>query len=477
MNKVNSVLQQVMDTICEYGMIDKGDRILAAVSGGADSVCMLHVLNTLKKTMGFDIYCAHLNHCLRGDAADNDEKFVIELCESLDIPVFTKLVDVAALAAEKKLTTEEAGRLARYDFFKELSQKYKICKTATAHNSDDNAETVLMRIIRGTGTDGLKGISYIREDGVIRPLLDISRADIEAYCRGNNLSFCTDSTNSDNDYTRNKIRNELLPFIEQNFNPNIKESLCRLARNASEDADFLNSYAERLYARLCNPLPGEKPVTLHIESLRMVDKSIAARVLKIAADGAKPGIRLEKKHIYGLFELMTKQTGASINLPDGLDASVQYGWLSFADKNSAVDVVEEADGFFTEIAPLQTVLVEALGKHISLRIENAKEYKCKVNETAISYDLVDGQMLFLRNRRSGDRIVWFPDGKTKKIKNILIDAKIPKQDRDRIPLLCTGTEVLAIVGSRVSEKYKVTNETERALVIEYGNIEQTQGVN
>lgn len=471
MNKVNSVLQEVMDTICEHGMIDKGDRILAAVSGGADSVCMLHALNTLKKTMGFDIYCAHLNHCLRGDAADSDERFVVDLCEGLDIPVFTKSVDVAALAKEKKLTTEEAGRYARYDFFDELSQKYKITKTATAHNSDDNAETVLMRIIRGTGTDGLKGIAYTREDGIIRPLLNISRADIEEYCQENNLSFCTDATNKDNEYTRNRIRNELLPFIEQNFNTNIKEGLCRLAANATEDADFLNSYAGRMYRRLSNPLPGGKPVTLHIESLKMVDKCIVSRVLKIAADEVKNGIRLEKKHIEGLFDLMTKQTGATLDLPQGLEASVRYGWISFIDKTAAPEVVKGQDGFFTGIAPAQTVFVEALGKNISLRIENAKEYKCKVNETAISYDLIEGKMLFLRNRRSGDRIVWFPDGKTKKIKNILIDGKIPQKDRDKIPLLCTGDEVLAIVGSRVSEKYKVTKETERALVIEYGNIE------
>ena len=167
---------------------------------------------------------------------------------------------------------------------------------------------------------------------------------------------------------------------------------------------------------------------------------------------------------------MTKQTGAALDLPQGIEASVQYGWISFIDKTAAPEVVSGQDDFFTDIAPLQTVFVEALGKNISLRIENAKEYKCRINETAVSYDLIEGQMLFLRNRRSGDRIVWFPDGKTKKIKNILIDEKIPQKDRDKIPLLCTGNEVLAIVGSRVSEKYKVTKETERALVIEYGNI-------
>ena len=194
MNSEKSVFQMVSATIFEKKMINKGDRILAAVSGGADSVCMLHVLNRLKSIIGFDVYCAHLNHNLRGEAADADEKFVIELCGRLGIPVFTKSVDVESLAKEKKMPLEEAGRFARYEFFDELSQRYRITKTATAHNKNDNAETVLMRILRGTGIDGLGGISYEREDGIIRPLLDVSRVEIEEYCKENKLDFCTDAT-------------------------------------------------------------------------------------------------------------------------------------------------------------------------------------------------------------------------------------------------------------------------------------------
>ena len=471
MNNVNSIVQTVMTTVFEHNMIKKGDRILAAVSGGADSVCMLHILNRLKDSLGFSIYCAHLNHGLRGEAADKDEKFVIELCGRLNIPVFTKTVDVEALADDKKLSTEEAGRMARYEFFGELSKKFRIDKIATAHNKNDNAETVLMRIMRGTGIDGLKGISYVREDGVIRPILDVSRADIESYCSKNNFDFCVDATNFENDYTRNKIRNQLIPYLEENLNPNSVDSLCRLAENAREDAEFLEGYARRLYSRLSNPLPGAENVTLHIESLSMVDKAIIARVIRIAAEEEKPELRLEKKHIDGVIALMTKNTGASIDLPEGLTVSVQYGWLLFKDKNAVKKVKDEKDGFFTEISPLKTVFVESLGRGVTLKIEDAKTYRCQENEIAISYDLIEGEMLFLRSRRSGDRIVWFSDGRTKKIKNILIDYKIPKSDRERIPLLCTGSEVLAIVGSRVSEKYKITNETERALVIQYGDKE------
>lgn len=466
MNSEKSVFQVVSETIFEKKMINKGDRILAAVSGGADSVCMLHVLNRLKSIIGFDIYCAHLNHNLRGEAADADEKFVIELCGRLGIPVFTKSVDVEALAKEKKMTLEEAGRFARYEFFDELSQRYRITKTATAHNKNDNAETVLMRILRGTGIDGLGGISYEREDSVIRPLLDVSRFEIEVYCKENNLDFCTDATNSDNDYTRNKIRNKLIPYLEEEFNNKVMDSLCRLADNAKEDSEFLNSYARRLYDRLKSPLPQGNPIALHIESLCMADKAIIARVIRIAADEAQKGVHLEKKHIDDIFDLLKKETGAELSLPDGLKARIQYGWLAFETDCAEKTVVAEGDAFFTELSVPEKVFVDLLGRTISFRVET-KDYKCKVNEVGLSYDLISGSKLFLRSRRSGDKMVYFADGRTKKIKNILIDAKVPRQDRERIPLLCTGSEVLAIVGGRVSEKYKVTKETERILVVEY----------
>lgn len=466
MNSEKSIFQVVSATVFEHNMINKGDKILAAVSGGADSVCMLHVLNRLKDIIGFDIYCAHLNHNLRGDAADADERFVIEFCGKLEIPVFTKSVDVESLAKEKKMTLEEAGRFARYEFFDELSQKYRITKTATAHNKNDNAETVLMRILRGTGIDGLGGISYEREDGVIRPLLDVSRFEIEEYCKENKLDFCTDATNSDNDYTRNKIRNKLIPYLEDEFNNKVMDSLCRLADNAKEDAEFLNSYARRLYDRLKSPLPHGKPTALHIESLCMADKAIIARVIRIAADEAQRGVHLEKKHIDDIFDLLKKGTGAELSLPNGLKARIQYGWISFETDCSEKTITAEGDAFFAEISVPEKVFVDLLGRNISFRVETTG-YKCKVNEIGLNYDLISDSKLFLRSRRNGDRMVFFADGKAKKIKNILIDAKVPRQDRDRIPLLCTGSEVLAIVGGRVSVKYKVTKDTERILVVEY----------
>ena len=289
-----SIKTLVLQTIFKHNMLNRGDKVLAAVSGGADSVCMLHILNSLKNDLDIELYCAHINHGLRGDAADSDELFVKSLCRSLDIPFFSKTIDVAKMAEENKLTVEEAGRIARYSFFDELKMQYGLSKIATAHNKNDNAETVLMRIIRGTGVDGLCGIAYVRGDGVIRPILDVSRKEIEEYCTDNSLDFCTDATNADNDYTRNKIRNQLIPYLEREFNSNIIDAMTRLAENACEDSLFINGYAKRLFDRLGSPIKRGMPNALHIPSLKMVEKSIATRILRLASDKSSKNTKLSE---------------------------------------------------------------------------------------------------------------------------------------------------------------------------------------
>ncbi len=462
------VVDTVCGTISAHGMIKKGDRVLAAVSGGADSVCMLHILRRLSEELGFTLFCAHLNHGLRGAAADSDEKYVEKLCAGLGVNLYTRRADVAGRAVRDKLTVEEAGRAERYEFFDELRKKHKITLTATAHNKNDNAETVLMRIMRGTGTDGLSAVQYKRDDGVIRPLLDVSRKEIEGYCEANGLEYCTDATNSDNLYTRNKIRNELIPYIEREFGCDMINSLAKLAENAGGDARFINGYAERVYKRLSSPLPSGKPNVLHIESLCVLERPIAVRVVKIAAGRAKPGLRLEKKHIDDILALCGRDTGAAVDLPRGLRAEVRYGWIEFFEQGTEVERIrDEGGGFLREVSVGSVYYIEEIDKNIGLRIEG-KGYSLKINESGADMDKLENEKLFIRGRRKGDRIVFFPDGRTKKIKNVFIDAKIPKADREKIPLLCTKDEVVAIIGGRVGEKYKVNKDTERILVIEYG---------
>ncbi len=466
------VWEKIKDTIKEYDMIKKGDKVLVALSGGADSICLTHALKALSLDMEFSVYAAHLNHGIRGEEADGDENFAKEFCQSINVPFSSKYVKAEEIAKAEGLTVEEAGRKARYGFFEEVCREKGLSVVATAHNRDDAAETVLMRIIRGTGTDGLSGIKFIREDGVIRPLLKVSREEIEEYCRENGLSYCTDSTNSDNNYTRNRIRNELLPYLRENFNPNISQSLINLSESAASDSGFLNSYARRLYKRLGSPMPNRKPIVLHIESIEMVDKAIMARLIIAAAKEAMgENFYLEKKHVEDILNIRNKETGARLDLPKGLSVSVKYGWLEFT--NNQETEMQKApnyfgNDYFTEIEPGNGYKIEGRGGTVYVKRVLLSEYKKTSGDILLDEDKISGQVV-LRNRREGDKMVVYEDGRSKKIKNIFIDMKIPREKRDDIPLICHKDEVLAIVGGRVSEKYKIDKNSERAWVIYYGD--------
>jgi len=472
-NNSLELLDKVYNVIIKYEMTVPGDKVLVALSGGADSVCLLSVMHSLKERLGIEVYAAHLNHMIRGEEAERDEQFAKKLCEFLGVRCFVKHTDVPEIAEKEGLSVEEAGRKARYDFFGELKEKEKITKIATAHNKNDRAETVFMRIMRGTGIDGLQGIAYKREDGVIRPVLDVSRGEIEDYLKENNMDFCTDSTNSDNDYTRNRIRNELLPYIKENFNPSIVDTLVRFSDIASEDAEFLNGYAERLYERINNPLPSHKPCALHIDTLKMLEASIKTRLIRMTAKkAAECDLKLQYAHIRDILDLIEKNTGAAVELPCDVRVRNEYGWLIFENTKEIFkeERVSEED-LFIRVSPLESYLLENISAEIKLGLVDPTIYKKNAREQLLDFEKLEGKKLIMRNRQSGDKIVCFDDGREKKIKSIFIDSKIPKASRNKIPLLCADGEVVAIIGLRISEKYKINKETRKALKIEYRKIE------
>ena len=224
---------KVLDTINRYNLIENGDKIIVGVSGGPDSISLLNVLNDIKNDnnikLNFDIFAVHINHMIRKEAID-DENFVKEYCKSRNIKFYSKRVDVVAISKDEKIGTEEAGRQIRYKFFNEILKKEKANKIATAHTKTDNAETVLMNIIRGASISGIKGMKPLREGVYIKPLIECTREEIEEYCTQNSLNPRYDKTNKENIYTRNKIRNILIPLIERMFNPSIVDGLNRLAR-------------------------------------------------------------------------------------------------------------------------------------------------------------------------------------------------------------------------------------------------------
>lgn len=241
--------EEVLKTIETYNLIEMNDKIVIGVSGGPDSICLLHVLYGLKEKLGIEIVVAHVNHMLR-DVADLETEYVQNFCKKLGIQCYVKKADILEISKTQKKGTEEVGRQVRYDFFDEVAKKTNSNKIATAHNSNDRAETVILNILRGSGLSGLKGIEPIRDNKYIRPLINTDRQDIENYCNDNKLEPKYDKTNNENIYTRNKVRNTVIPYIKKEFNPNIIKTINRLSSLATEENEYLQAITKQEFKNL-----------------------------------------------------------------------------------------------------------------------------------------------------------------------------------------------------------------------------------
>ena len=241
--------EEVLKTIETYNLIEKNDKIVIGVSGGPDSICLLHVLYGLKEKLGIEIVVAHVKHMLR-DVADLETEYVQKFCKKLGIECYVKKADILEISKTQKKGTEEVGRQVRYDFFDEVAKKTNSNKIATAHNSNDRAETVILNILRGSGLSGLKGIEPIRDNKYIRPLINTDRQDIENYCNDNKLEPKYDKTNNENIYTRNKVRNTVIPYIKKEFNPNIIKTINRLSSLATEENEYLQAITKQEFENL-----------------------------------------------------------------------------------------------------------------------------------------------------------------------------------------------------------------------------------
>ncbi len=433
---------RVKKTITDKNLIDSShhEHIVLGLSGGPDSLCLFHVLLQLQKELNITIHPVHINHKFRPGAAEEDQAYVEEFCAEHGLTCSTFIYDCNSIAKEQGISGEEAGRNARYEAFYKVARKVmeengigpEQVKIAVAQNLNDQAETLLMRILRGTGPDGLAGIEYKREgtDGlqIIRPLLEAKRKDIEKYCMENQLLPRLDHTNEQPIYTRNKIRLLLIPFIEENFNPNITETLNRLSIIAKEDKDFMEAVVSDLLKE-----------DLSLEKIRAQHPAIRKRIIirKLEEIGLEQGI--VRAHVEAADKLiMEGKTGTSIHFPKGYRVVIDYGEVGFI-------------------------------------LENQKS---KADESEIT--LIDG--LILRTRQPGDFIVLKGVGGRKKIQNAFIDMKIKREDRDKIPMLCSGNEVLWIIGDdvtglktgikkgRISENYQLEEETIKRIFVEFNRI-------
>ena len=320
-NKI--VYNKVLDTVKKYNMIQKGDKILLGVSGGPDSICMLNILNDMRKDINFDIIVAHVNHLIRNEAKQ-DEEFVIDFCKKLNIDCYTKSIDVQKIANNTKIGLEEAGRIERYKFFDEILKKFGCNKIAIAHNKNDNVETVFMHILRGSGISGLKGIEPVRGK-YIRPLVEIDRQDIEEYCKSSSILPRIDKSNFENDYTRNKIRNVVIPYIKKEFNPNIIQTMYRLSNLVQEEEKYINDVVAEKYTEIMiledieqkNILQSENKIILSLKKFNTLEKVIKSKVILYTISrliGNSKGI--EKVHIDDIIKLCENNIGNKYLMPN-----------------------------------------------------------------------------------------------------------------------------------------------------------------
>lgn len=309
--------QKVLETIKKFNLIKDGDKIVLGVSGGPDSISMLNILNEIKheQSIKFEIYVAHVNHLIRKEAID-DEKYVEDYCNKKDIEYYIKRIDVEQIANNKKIGTEEAGRNARYDFFEEILQKTGSNKIAIAHNKNDKIETIIMHLLRGSGLPGLKGIEPIRDNKYIRPLIECERQEIEQYCEENELNPRIDKTNFENEYTRNKIRNIVIPYIKQEFNPNILQTLSRLSDVATEESDYVDKQTQKIYQQILMERTN-KQIVLNLKEFNKQEKVIKNRLILLATKqlmGSTQGI--EKIHIEDIIKLCNNNIGNKYLTPN-----------------------------------------------------------------------------------------------------------------------------------------------------------------
>jgi len=311
----NMLEDKVLNTIKRYEQIKSGDTIVVGVSGGPDSICLLNVLKNLQNELKINIVVAHINHMIRKEA-DSETEFVQDFCEQRDIKCFVKKADVLQIAKEKKLGTEEVGRKIRYDFFEEVKNLVGGNKIATAHNANDNAETVLMNFLRGSGSTGLKGIEPIRDNKLIRPIIECTRQEIEQYCNEKGLNPKYDKTNQENIYTRNKIRNMLIPYIQENFNPNIIETINRMSNLIATDEMYFKSIVKQSYKETFISRT-EKEIILDLKKFNVLEKVIKSRLIIYTINellGTTNGI--EKIHIENVIKLCKNNIGNKYLTPN-----------------------------------------------------------------------------------------------------------------------------------------------------------------
>ncbi len=452
------VFPKVKKTIERYSMFSPGDRVLVGVSGGPDSVCLLHILNRCRKEMALSLHVVHINHGIRKRESKREEKFVSHLAGRMDLPITVKSLDVPSYAREKRLTIEEAARDMRYSAFEQLAGKLNAKKIALGHTASDQVETVLMHLLRGSGPQGLSGIPPVRKLGnslVVRPLIEINREEILSYLKKNNLTFCLDSSNRKTEYFRNKVRLKLLPLLRKNYNENIDGALLRLSEILKEE----NAYWERVVERVLGKVVSWEAEKILIDFRKFLRYNVIVqrRVLYRLFGGI-----VSLSQIEAIRSLAQKSSqGKRIYLGKRFSVRKEGNFLIFSSSPER--------RFKKFNYPLRVPgKNEIEGLNLTLNTRIVDFYPVSEKETNTAYfdvDKINFKKLLLRNRREGDRFRPFGLRGTKKLSDFFIDRKIPRRLRDRVPLLVEGEDILWVVGIRRADKARITEDTKKILEV------------
>ncbi len=457
-------LNKVEKTIQKYSLLEKGERVVIAVSGGPDSQALIYSLAALKDKYNLSLLLAHINYGLRGKESDRDEKFVMAEAKKLKLPLEIKRIN-PKIWPKNRTGVQEKARQIRYDFLLQILKKYKADKIAVAHHQDDQAETVLMRLLRGSGSTGLSGIP-IQRDKIIRPLLEISQKEILKFLKQNKASFRIDSSNLKKAYLRNKIRLELLPYLEK-YNPRIKEILVKTADILREEEKFLEKKSQEIFSKVCKKRT-EVRLSFDLKKFGKLEPFWQRRLVRLAWEKIAPDkTPLEYDQIERVLNLVnSKKSGRKVNLKSTFVAGISAYDVLFYKKE------KERNSVYRIHLPGE---FKSNGFKLESRILERTKMPEKINNPNEKVAFLDWEKLkppfYLRHFKTGDRFIPLGLRGTKKLSDFFVDLKIPTWEKEKILLLISKNKICWIAGYRISEEFKITEKTQQVLKLQLSCVE------
>lgn len=460
------LIEKVKKTITSYQLVNDGEHILLALSGGVDSTALLWILLKLRDELKFGLTLAHLNHQIRGEDADKDEQFVRDLAKETSLKLKVGRYNVPKLARKEGLSMEEAARKARYQFLFQSAEGLKANRIALAHNRDDCAETFLINLLRGSGCRGLSAMKPV-QGKLIRPLIECPREEIEEFLQQEGQSYRLDLSNLDIKYTRNKVRHSLIPYLEKHFNPNIKEILAQEMDILREEDDYFRAKTSQIFYELCySDING---VHIKVNPFVSLPLAIKRRLIRLAIEKAKGDIkRITWAHISSILQLFSiEKEEKRVMLPQGL-----RGRRLGKEVVIEPEMEEKKVEFSHKVSIPGHIKIQEIDEDFIIRLERASvvgnNYIQKAeNRAFLDADKVAKEFL-VRNRKEGDR--FFPLGSQgeRKLKSFFIDKKIPRKERDKIPLFISRGKIAWVAGLAIAESFKINPSTQQVVIIERG---------